>query len=275
MPQAPPQVPPPAAPAPASYLPALPQGVVTEDIVATLNRYPLYEQQAWAASLPPLAMQVYRQMLAANATRKRVADAQAAGVPPPLAEPLSASRPSGSEPAPDRRAPPMPAIKCLDFTFSAAGEDPEFRQAIRLFNLRGVVTHAVVVGSGTSEIELTAYINTPKASAQAAARESVAAKEAAAGAEGAATPSGSTAGTPGPTGLVASIEGVPEVSLRVNGNPGTLAKFVYPKGETEKPHGMRWTISLPAGRLETKVEVVATKPGSMAETTAIFISRQF
>ena len=59
-----PSIPTSLPPSTAPFRPALPQGVITEDIVASLERYPVYEQQAWASTLPPSAMQVYRSILA-------------------------------------------------------------------------------------------------------------------------------------------------------------------------------------------------------------------
>ncbi len=151
---------------------------------------------------------------------------------------------------PDRTEVPVPTIKSLDFAFSSAGEDPELRQAIRLHNIRGVVSHAVVVGSSTSEIELTAYIATPKTAPSAAMEPSSSKDAIASGSAGA-----SAAAVP------PAIEGARGVT-KVNGNPGTLPKFVYPKARREKPHGMRGPSLLPAGRLETKIEVVSTKPAA-------------
>ncbi len=142
----------PAPAAPASYLPQLPHGVVTEEVVATLDRYPSYEQQAWISSLPPLALNIFRQM-------KEVADARKRGVPPPVVEARSA-------PAPDP-GPLSPTIKVIDFAYSdsapSAGtttpRDPP--SAIRLRNMRGVATHAVAIASATSELELTAWVADP------------------------------------------------------------------------------------------------------------------
>jgi hypothetical protein len=225
----------------------LPQGVVTEEIVANLDRYPKYEQQAWAATLPPLAIQLYRQMLATNEARKRAAQGQIGNVDPHSPGPVlagvpSANRPPATTPLVDRQVPPQPTIKHLDFAFSSPGDDPDLRQALRLHNMRGVVTHAIVVGAETTEIELTAYVARPE------------------------TKSGDT---------VAAIESVPEVSLRVNGNQGSLPRFVYSEGEKERPSGMRWVVSVPTNRMESKIEVVATKPGTLAETSAIYVSRQY
>lgn len=231
-----------ASPTANAFLPALPQGVVTDEVVANLERYPVYEQQAWAATLPPQAVQLYRQMLAANEARKRAAISGVPTVGAVLAGVPSANRPPGTVPLNNRHVPPHPTIKFLDFTFSTPGEDPDLRQAIRLHNMRGVVTHAVVVGSETTDIELTAYVNRPE------------------------TKSGDT---------VAAIEGVPEVSLRVNGNQGSLPRFVYSGKETERPSGMRWVVTVPSNKMSTKIEVVATKPGALAETSAIYVSRQF
>ena len=220
----------------AQYLPALPTGVVTEEVVNSLDRYPIYEQQAWANSLPPLAMQVYRQMVGKRSNGSTPAPPQTAS----MADLPSSGRPSGQPSFPDRQAPPLPTIKCIDFSFSSSAGDPAYRQAIRLYNMRGVVTHAIVLGAETSEIELTAYI---------------------------------TDATPGE--LLSPAVEIPEVSLRVNGNQGSLPKFVFQGESKERPAGMRWTFHVPTSRVETKVEVVATKPGALAETSAIFINRQY
>lgn len=243
-----------------NYLPPLPKGVVTDDIVASLERYPAYEQSAWAQSLPPMAMQLFRQLAAAHAAKKR-------GLPPPvvqaptptLADLPSSARPNGASTLPDRLAPPLPTIKYLDFAFSTAGSSDR-SSAIRLHNMRGVVTHAVVLGSDTSELELTAYISDVPKSDSATAATPVEPLEAAT---------------------------MPEVSLRVNGLQGSLPKVIHSTttttaagengtaGGTGRPTGMRWTISVPPSRAETKIEVVATKPGALAETSAIFVSRQY
>jgi hypothetical protein len=187
-------------------LPPLQHGIVTEEIMSNLQKYPPQDQQAWAASLPPLAMQMYRQALAANEARKR-------GI---LVDLPSAGR--SERPAPPTKQPAVPVIRHFDCVYSKG-----LRHAVRLFNMPGVVTHAVVLGVDITEIELTAYI-----------------------AEGV----------------------VPEVSLRINGNQGNLPKFVL---EGEKTSGMRWTVSV---RSDIKIEVVATKPGALAESSVIFLHRQ-
>ncbi|BEI81463.1 hypothetical protein CcaverHIS002_0206230 [Cutaneotrichosporon cavernicola] len=142
------------AAAPSSQLPPLPHGVVTEEVVATLDRYPSFEQQAWISSLPPLALNIFRQMKEANDARKR-------GVPPPTVE-------SRSAPAPDP-GPLSPTIKVIDFAYSDAAPDSESTtpvprdppSAIRLRNMRGVAAHAVAIASATSELELTAWVADP------------------------------------------------------------------------------------------------------------------
>lgn len=110
--------------------------------------------------------------------------------------------------------------------------------------MRGVVTHAVVVGSQTSEIELTAYIADP--------------------------PTKTTNGEISP----AHFEDVPEVSLRINGNQGNLPKFIFSGEQKDKPAGMRWVVSVPPARADTKIEIRATKPGALAETSSIYVNRQ-
>jgi len=228
---------------PGSFLPALPKGVVTEEIVASLERYPQYEQSAWANSLSPLAVQVYRQLVNSLEAKKR-----GVTLPPSaaLADLPSSGRPNGVSQITDRAAPPLPTIKLLEFAFSTGGH-AERDTAIRLHNMRGVVTHAVVLASDTTELELTAYVADP--------------------------PKSDAASTP--AGTVEAIETVPEVSLRVNGNQGSLPKFIHLPPESSRPAGMRWTINVPPGRSEMKVEVIATKPGQMAETSAIYVSRQY
>jgi hypothetical protein len=233
-----------ASGAPGSFLPALPKGVVTEEIVASLERYPQYEQSAWANSLSPLAVQVYRQLVNSLEAKKR-----GVNLPPStaLADLPSSGRPNGLSQLPDRAAPPLPTIKFLEFAFSTGGH-AERDTAIRLHNMRGVVTHAVVLASDTTELELTAYVAEPSQPDEPAAPDS---------------------------NTVQALEIVPEVSLRVNGNQGSLPKFVHLPPESTRPAGMRWTINVPPGRSDMKVEVIATKPGQMAETSAIYVSRQY
>jgi hypothetical protein len=221
--------------------------------VASLNRYPLYEQQAWAQSLPPVSMQIYRQIQAGNEARRRIADGQGVGAttaPPPqlpqLAELPSSARPGGvrTHSMPARPPPPLPSIRCLEFAFSAPGATIDERQAIRLHNMRGVVSHAVVVGPTISDIELTAYIADPPKN----------------------TASGEIA--PG------QLTNVPEVSIRINGNQGHLARFIFSGDQKDRPAGMRWVVSVPTSRAETKIEITATKPGALAEISSIYLNRQ-
>ncbi|EIW69929.1 hypothetical protein TREMEDRAFT_68376 [Tremella mesenterica DSM 1558] len=239
-----PMMTPPVAPVP--YLPALPPGVVTEDVVASLDRYPIYERQAWVNSLPPLAAQIYRQMAAALEARKRYT---VPSTPPILADgPSSARRPPPPAERPpsnvsvENRAPPEPTIKYMDFTFASSSDEGDFRPTVRLHNLRGVVTHAVVVGSDTTEIELTAYISPPRK-------------------------------TDGDVTDV--IESVPELSLRVNGSQGSLPRFVFAESDKERPRGSRWSVQMPAAKTDNRIEVIATKPGSMAETSTVLVLRQY
>ena len=236
--------------APGPYLPALPKGVVTEEVVASLDRYPLYEQQAWAQSLPPVSMQIYRQIQAGNEARRRIAEGQGIGAPtqsaptpplPQLAELPSAGRPGATS---RRPPPPLPTIRCIDFAFSSTPTMVETRQAIRLHNMRGVVTHAVLIASNTTDIELTAYIADP--------------------------PKNTTNGEISP----AQLENIPEVSVRINGNQGSLPRFIFSGDQQDRPAGMRWVVSVPTSRAETKIEIRATKPGALAETSSVYINRQ-
>jgi len=239
--------------APGQYLPALPKGVVTEEVVASLDRYPLYEQQAWAQSLPPVSMQIYRQIQAGNEARRRIAEGQGVGatntnnaLPPPpalpqLAELPSAGRPSGTN---RRQPPPLPTIRCIDFAFNSVPASIESRQAIRLHNFRGVVTHAVLLGATTTDIELTAYITDP--------------------------PKNTTNGEIAP----GQLENIPEVSVRINGNQGNLPQFIFSGDQQDRPAGMRWVVSVPVARAQSKIEIRATKPGALAETSSIYVYRQ-
>ncbi|KAL1410050.1 hypothetical protein Q8F55_004052 [Vanrija albida] len=137
-----------------SYLPQLPQGVVSEEVVASLGRYPQAEQQAWINSLPPLALAIYRQMVAVNEARKR-------GVAPPPVAPLLADSPVGGRPSSAVQEPDVPqdpTIKHIDVGFAAAPEPKGSRKAIRLQNYRGVFVHVLLVGANTTELELTAHV---------------------------------------------------------------------------------------------------------------------
>jgi hypothetical protein len=239
--------------APGQYLPALPKGVVTEEVVASLDRYPLYEQQAWAQSLPPVSMQIYRQIQAGNEARRRIAEGQGVGatttnsaLPPPpplpqLAELPSAGRPGGTM---RRPPPPLPTIRCIDFAFTSSPTTIESRQSIRLHNMRGVVTHAILVGATTTDIELTAYITDP--------------------------PKNTTNGEIAP----GQLENIPEVSVRINGNQGNLPRFIFSGDQQDRPAGMRWVVSVPASRADSKIEIRATKPGALAETSSIYVYRK-
>ena len=228
--------PPDRIPASAPYYSQLPQGIVNDEIVASLERYPAFEQQAWARSLPPPAMHMYRQIMADRVA----APYKTAPVPPPIAYPPSSGRSNGVATFPDRQAPPLPTIKCIEISLTSAASDPEYRPVFRLHNMRGVVTHAVVVDAETSEIEVTAFL------ADTAVGE----------------------------GVDDSME-APEVSLRMNGNQSSQPKPVYRGNLVNRPSGTRWTVSFPTSRVETKIEVVATKPGAVAETSTIFFNRQY
>lgn len=211
-------------PQPAPYVPQLPHGVVTEEVVTSLDRYPAHEQQAWAASLPPLAQGIYRQIVAVNEARKR---GVAPPPPPPVADP---ARP------PEPAAPTIPTIRHIDFSY---GSD-----AIRLQNLKGVVNHAVAVAAksgDTFQVQLTAWVDSDTTS---------------------------TAEVP-----QSPSKKAPEVALRVNGTPASGNPTPIYTESKEQPAALRWTV--PVRGNEAKLEVVATKPGSMSETSAIFVNRQY
>lgn len=214
-----------------SYLPQLPQGVVTEEVVASLGRYPQAEQQAWVASLPPLALAIYRQMVAVNEARKR-------GVAPPPVAPLLADSPAGARPPSAMQEPEVPhdpTIKHIDLGFGVAPEPNAARKAIRLQNYRGVFVHVVLVGANTTELEVTAHVEKNE--------------------EDEAKP-------------------VPEVALRLNGQVAPPPTQLHTDGEN-RPPALRWTVTVPLTRVEAKIELVASRPGSKAETSAILVNRQF
>lgn len=212
--------PPGQPPSPVPYLPQLQPGVVTEEIVANLDRYSEGERQMWFNSLPPLAQSIYKQMVAANDARKR-----GVPIPPPPAQ----------TPTPKREVLELaipPTVKHVDFAYEQEGAAGP--SAIRLTNHRGLLNHAVLVGGHVASLQLTAWLDTES-------------------------------GTPGTD--------KPELTLRVNGTPVPIPKPVF-DGDSDKPAGMRWTV--PVGRVETKIEIVAKNGGTRPpETTSIFVSRQF
>nr|XP_019008138.1 uncharacterized protein I206_07306 [Kwoniella pini CBS 10737]OCF46919.1 hypothetical protein I206_07306 [Kwoniella pini CBS 10737] len=307
-----------------AYLPALPPGVVTEEIVATLERYPPYERQAWVQSLSPLAVNMYRTMLATNEARKR---GQVPGLPPtpqphtpysPAQHPQQQPSPipsqqilqqtSMSSPAQihihqtphanhqtpsqshvqiqnqtqnkpikvEKPKPPIPTIKHIDFTFSSASNISS-RQTIRLKNSRGLVTHAIILKSNTSEIELIAYIDDSPISSHSENEGKTISNG-----NGNDNHNDNEDSTIGPVPVPVLT---PELSLRINGNQGSLPRFIYNNNNNnnesigvkqgEKPKGMKWTLHISTSKIESKIEIVSTKPGTLAETTTIFVNRQF
>ncbi|KAK4687188.1 hypothetical protein P7C73_g2928, partial [Tremellales sp. Uapishka_1] len=221
-----------STPASVPYLPALPQGVVTEEVVASLSRYPEYERQAWIQSLPTLALQVYRQLMVKLSAPPQ--SAPSAPAPPIIDSPVF-HKPSLPQ------IPTQPTISHMIFTYSSTAKpDDSLRQSIKLRNMRGVITHAIVIGPMTSELELTAYLENETDEAAAD----------------------------------------PEVSLRINGNVGGLPRFVYRtfghgSEERRKPIGMKWIVLVPLGRYEMKLEIVVSRPGAMGEVSSIFVGRQY
>lgn len=128
--------------------------------------------------------------------------------------------------------------------------------------MRGVVSHAVVVSSQTSEIELTAYIaDPPNKSAPTTTSTST-------------SLNGNGNGNGNGELSPAHFEDIPEVSLRINGNQGNIPRFIFAGDQKDRPAGMRWVVSVPAVRADTKIEIRATKPGALAETSSIYINRQ-
>ena len=123
--------------------------------------------------------------------------------------------------------------------------------------MRGVVSHAVVVSSQTSEIELTAYIADPPTKSINTI-----------------TNTNNGAGVGAGELSPAHFEDIPEVSLRINGNQGNIPRFIFTGNQKDKPAGMRWVVQVPAVRADTKIEIRATKPGALAETSSIYINRQ-
>lgn len=232
----------PTAPTPAPYLPQLPHGVVTEEVVSSLDRYPAVEQQAWVASLPPFAQSIYRQMAAVNEARKR-------GVAPPAPPPMSPSK--------DVPLSRSPAIKHIDLTYGQSSptsaalalslaptlsdEPASTRQSIRLQNLPGIMTHAVSVSQDTAKLEVTAWMDDAEAASPGSSQKDAASSD---------------------------------VILKVNGAPAPRPTVIYgTETHKDRPTAVRWTVNVRG--LETKIEVVATRPGWLAETSAIFVNKQF
>ncbi|ORX41076.1 Bromodomain-containing protein [Kockovaella imperatae] len=259
---------PPNPPQRAPYLQPLPRGVVNEDIVASLSRYPVHEQSAWVNSLPPQGMQIYRSIVSANENRRRTSitpSMPSAQTHSPsvvnggsgygqLAELPSSARPGGVSPLTNRQAPPYPTVKHLDFAFATPDSPPERRQMIRLYNLRGVVTHAVILGPETTELEVTAYVADEKEPVKDTNANGI------------------------------KVES-PDVSLRINGTLSGSPELIYSgavngadasEGGSPKPSpvGMKWKIAVPPGKIDNKLEIVAVKSGSTTETTLIYMTKQ-
>lgn len=273
-----------ASPAPSRpYIAPLPASIISEDIVARLPQYTQSEQQAWIASLTQSGLNQYRQIIATQEARRRNLAGQP---PPPLCVPASIARTTSSSGGGNtstanghsnpsqpfnlsyRTKPPQPLIKHLDFAFNAPvplslGGGRE-RHTIRLHNLRGVITHALIIGAETAEVEITAILS------EQAQPELPA-------------PTNTIATSP----LTQPMASMPDIRLKVNGNIGPSAKYVY--SETDigelmepadidytkgKPVGLRWTVAVAHSRLETKLDISCSIAGR-TEQCGIFVNRQY
>lgn len=260
-----------------AHKPPLPAGICNEEVVARLPQYSSHDQQNWINTLTQAGLGQYRSIVATLEARRRTL----AGLPPsPLAVPPSTGRVGSNAVTANgsavtlpfnlayRSKPPQPLIKHLDFAFNAPvpvseGTGRE-RHAIRLHNLRGVVTHSLIIGGETSEVEITAYLSSDIPS------------------DTAGTPNGSAVSPTPP------ISTTPEVRLRVNGNPGSMGRYVYAEGELGaesaaldgpdgprgKPVGMRWTVPVAQTKMETRVDVVCVA-GGRTEMCGVYVNRQF
>ena len=226
-------------------MPPLPKGVVTEEIVNSLDRYSTYDQNAWASSLSPLAAQVYRQLLADKEAKRRGGagvggvNSHASPIPQPLQSPNMMSQPpilrstsNGASPLPERIPPAQPSITHIDFVFASDGVVDK-SSTIRVHNIRGVITHALVLSSETSDLEITVYYGSPSNPAE-----------------------------------------MPALSLRLNAQQGASPTPV-PLAEESKFRAARWTISVPTDKADSKIELVASRPGTAPEVTSVYLTKQY
>nr|ODN89897.1 hypothetical protein L203_01814 [Cryptococcus depauperatus CBS 7841] len=226
---------------------ALLPGVVTEEIVALLERYPLHEQQAWLNSLSPQMMMLYRQVAASLEIRKHAASTGALSTPSYAHLQHQASpqlRPSSGQQTPtsqisqvsmqgkERQAPTLPIIKFIDITFSS--NKLENRQILRLQNIRGLFTHSVLLDDKTSEMIITAYLDTSQVSTE-------------------------------------SPE--PGLSLRLNENVVTSTKPVLSEGGRQI--AAKWAISVPFQKVDNRIDILVDKIGDGTNNSIIYLSRQY
>ncbi|WVQ95513.1 hypothetical protein IAU59_002610 [Kwoniella sp. CBS 9459] len=197
------------------------------------------------------------------------------------------------------------------FKSSGSGSAPSKHKTqaarLRLRNMRGITSHSLVLNATTSELELTAYIDDGGVSVTSPSKASSDIKGQSTlglspnvpdrAGDGSATMSSVSASAPSPPVTM------PELSLRINGNSGPLPRFIYSNGsrnssskkdsisttsgdnsiagaggrdgEEGRPKGMRWNVHVPTSKMESKIEVVATKPGALTETTTIYVNRQY
>ncbi|OCF31781.1 hypothetical protein I316_06588 [Kwoniella heveanensis BCC8398] len=177
---------------------------------------------------------------------------------------------------------------------------------LRLRNMRGITNHSLVLNASTSEFELTAYIDdepselSTSPSKPASASVSVSVSNGATESGPDATNGDRRPSISGTTTSASQPVTMPELSLRINGNSGPLPRYIYSSTSTSttaatttssnhtdgrtngagedreiRPKGMRWNVHIPTSKAESKIEVVATKPGALAETTTIFVNRQY
>lgn len=187
-------------------------------------------------------------------------------------------------------------------TSTSQRRPPQQHRSIRLHNLRGVGTHALLVGPHTTRVSLSAYYSDFVVSAMPAAPNSGEAE--------------ASASTPGEgCGGNRNAQQMPQVVLRINGTPLPISAqtTIYeplkrlsmaddvssrlPGEETNgsdataaaatsadggKARGVRWTVDIPAAQPESTIQITLVRPavgqpgaGSITEVSTIYVARQF
>ncbi|ODN99502.1 hypothetical protein L198_03346 [Cryptococcus wingfieldii CBS 7118] len=257
-----------------SYLPALPLGVVTEEVVASLDRYPVHEQQQWLNSLPPHGVATYRSLNVVVEQKKRQAAAQAQAraqaeaqaqvqaqnaarvqaqahaqaqamyqsfsqtqTPSHVPSPSPAARSGASTPAlptPQAERRPPPPQPLISHLDLSYTSPSAFGSQQQIIKLRN--SRGVVAHS------ILLDCNTSELEIAAYPDLALAAER-------------------------GDQQDEQDMTLHLNG-------VVSSTGRVVEKEGMKWTVAVPLSKNENRIEVAVGKGGSQGETVIIYLNRQ-
>ncbi|WVQ70702.1 hypothetical protein IAR50_000224 [Cryptococcus sp. DSM 104548] len=259
-----------------SYLPALPLGVVTEEVVSSLDRYPPHEQQQWLSSLPPHGVATYRSInaiveqkrqAAAQAQARAQAEAQVqAQVQAQNAARAQAQAHSQSQAMyqsfPQSQTPshvPSPSPAARSGASTPALPTPQMER--RPPPAQPLISHLDISFTSPSALAGSQQQVIRLRNSRGVVTHCILLDSKTSELEIAAYPDLALAAERG------EQSEQPDMMLHLNGVASSTGKVVE-KG------GTRWTVVAPPGKNESRVEVAVGKGGSNGETITIYLNRQ-